>query len=229
MEHHASYFTDMIGLRHDLPPGKTYSDSSLYIPNVLARKRYRALPKLELVDDYPCHVVTSGIDTLWIDQPHGSCIRRRVQFLRTNESDPGSLSALWIAKDFARFDSDIWLPRQILYVNYAHPLDPPSLQGRINSVYQVTVKSIEVNSIQDNVFDMQFPPGTIVKDYIRKVEYTVPLGEDLLEDAIRHGNKFMSNEETGPHKPNTTFTFLLLSCPLIAIAILLVIRRSHRA
>jgi hypothetical protein len=81
------------------------------------------------VDGYPCHLVTSRQDAIWIDHAHGFAIRRRVYFILTGPNDPGCLSYVQIARDYQDLNQGLWLPREGLFLIVHGPGGAPKPAG----------------------------------------------------------------------------------------------------
>ena len=64
----------------------------------------------------------------------------------------------------------------------------------MTEIHTVVAKTIDVNSVADETFDLQFPPGTAVQDLIASKSYVVPHGENLLEEAIAKANPIVNGE-----------------------------------
>ncbi|HUE15134.1 MAG TPA: hypothetical protein VMR25_13270 [Planctomycetaceae bacterium] len=166
-----------------------------YVPTALqATSIYHVLPTLQEVDGAKCHVVTSGFDTIWIDVAHGFCIRRRVWFQMRNVADAPVLAYVYVNQDFRQFDEAIWLPQHCYRIDFAGAQEPKNTQGTLTEIHTVVAKTIDVNSVADETFDLQFPPGTAVQDLIASKSYVVPHGENLLEEAIAKANPIVNGE-----------------------------------
>jgi hypothetical protein len=169
--------------------------SAWYVPTALSlSSAYRVLPTLQLVDGFLCHVATSGPDTIWIDVAHGSCMRRRVWFQMTNFDRAPVLAFVYVNKDFRQYADDIWLPHQCYRLDFSGTLEPANSQGLLAEVHTVAAKTIHVNSVPDDLFELTFPPGTSVQDLVANKSYFVPHGEHLLDEAIARANPIVNGE-----------------------------------
>jgi hypothetical protein len=166
-----------------------YVPISLSLPSV-----YRVLPTLQKVDDFPCHVVTNGADTIWIDTENGFVMRRRVWFQMRNLSSMPVLAFVYANQDCRQYGDTIWLPHRCYRLDFAGSLEPINTQGRLTEVHSVAVKTINVNGVSDDVFELEFPPGTNVQDLILNRSYFVPHGEHLLDEAIARANPIINGE-----------------------------------
>jgi hypothetical protein len=155
---------------------------------------YRVLPALQLVDGFPCHVVTSGPDTFWIDVDHGFCLRRRVWFQMSNVDSTPVLASIYINKDFQEDPAQIWLPHLCYRIDFAGTQEPAHARGRLNEVNKVAVRAINVNTVPDDLFDITYPAGTKVQDLVSKKSYFVPHGEHLLDEAIAQANPIIQGQ-----------------------------------
>jgi hypothetical protein len=200
---HMWYFDSM-----SIPTGARaarQSQSAWYLPVALSLSSvYRVLPNMQVVDGFPCHVVTSGPDTIWIDTEHGFAMRRRVWFQMRNLSRPPVLAFIHVNKDFRQCADNIWLPHQCYRLDFAGTLEPANSQGTLSEVHAVTAKAIQVNSVKDDLFELAFPAGTKVQDLATNKSYVVPHGEHLLDDVIDRANPIV-NGEVLPFRPRGAF------------------------
>src|SRR5262249_40067632 len=58
----------------------------------------------------------------------------------------------------------------------------------------VTAKTIHVNTVSDELFELSFPGGTTVQDLVANKSFLVPHGEDLLDEAIKKANPIVNGE-----------------------------------
>lgn len=164
----------------------------MYVPTALiGAGLYTVLPTLERVDGARCHVVTSGVDTFWLDPANGFCVRRRVQFRQSDLTDPGCLSYIQICKDFKEADNGIFLPTVCQRYSYATQSEPKDTWGRLSKIVTLSVKELKVNANSDAQFDLSFPPGTQVNDLILNRAYLMPNGEENLDKAIAQSQMYI--------------------------------------
>lgn len=166
-----------------------------YIPYALSlRGQYRVLPQLQRVGGHDCCVVTSDFDTIWIDTTCGFAPRRRVVF--RNLSKDNSKSALWYIQSFQDLrlvDDGIWLPMEFHTVVYGVDPSHQDTFGEPVTRRSITVHEINVNKVDDSLFEFEFPPGTLVSDFTKKVSYYMPDGTHLLDKAIAEGKPLLGN------------------------------------
>lgn len=160
--------------------------TELYIPTALSRTwQYRVLPQLEIVDGWPCHVVVSNRDAIWIDHEHGFVCRRRVWLDLVNaRGEPGSLQFVKVCRDFKEVALGVWLPSIYYCLHYSGRDVPQQQQEKIASLDKVIASTLQVNDVPESKFEIEYPPGTQVMDLIQNISYTVPKGEAQLERAI---------------------------------------------
>ena len=184
-EANAVWYCDFISL----PVGKQAElqrQSAWYIPTALSMDSvYQVRPRLEEVEGAPCHVVSNGWDTFWIDARHGFCLRRRVWFRKMDMDDPGCVMYVYMPTHFEEIDKGIWLPRLCFRMDYATQEDPEEWWGTLKGVLKVTVSELRANDVPDSLFRLEFPPGTRVHDLIAKKVYIVPGGKELLDRALQ--------------------------------------------
>jgi hypothetical protein len=190
---HMWYF-DSISI--PIGPGATRQrDSAWYVPVALSLSTaYRVLSKLQKVDGFPCHVVTSGPDTLWIDAEHGFSVRRRVWFQMASPSQPPVLAFIYVNKDIRPCTEEVWLPYECYRLDFGGTMEPANAQGVLTEVHTVMAKGIQVNTVTDDLFELAFPPGTNVQDLVANKSYLVPHGEHLLDDAIARASPIIDGE-----------------------------------
>jgi hypothetical protein len=177
-------------------PGATRQrESAWYVPVALSLPSvYRVLPTLQEIDGFRCHVVTSGPDTMWIDAEHGFSVRRRVWFQMTSLNQVPVLAFIYVNKDFRQYADDMWLPHECYRLDFGGTLEPANNRGLLAELHTVMAKSIQVNTVPDDRFELQFPPGTNVQDLVANKSYFVPHGEHLLDEAIARANPIVNGE-----------------------------------
>ncbi|HET6324288.1 MAG TPA: hypothetical protein VFG04_06275 [Planctomycetaceae bacterium] len=231
---HMWYF-DSISIPTGSKAGKQ-TQSAWYVPTALKLASvYRVLPTLQLVDGFPCHVVTSGPDTIWIDAEHGFCMRRRVWFQVSNPKKAPVLAFIYINKELRECADNIWLPYQCYRLDCAGTLEPENTQGMLTEVHTVTAKTIHINTVADDLFELNFPGGTNVQDLVASKSYFVPHGEHLLDEAIAQANPIV-NGEVRPFRSRAGFEspwwkLLILNAVMLCLVSGRVLwrRRSGRA
>jgi hypothetical protein len=189
--HHVWYFDSI-----SIPTGARaarQSESAWYVPVALGLSSvYQLLPTLQVVDGFPCHVATSGADTIWIDVAHGFAMRRRVWFQMTNAARAPVLAFIYANKDFRQYAKRIWLPHKCYRLDFAGALEPPNTQGQLTEVHTISAKTINVNTVKDELFELDFPGGTNVMDLVKNKSYVVPHGEHLLDEVIARANPIVN-------------------------------------
>ncbi|HEV3298387.1 MAG TPA: hypothetical protein VG055_02040 [Planctomycetaceae bacterium] len=217
---HAWYFDSI-----SIPTGQGAARqrvSAWYVPIALSLPTvYRVLPALQKVDGFPCHVVTSGPDTLWIDAEHGFSVRRRVWFQMSNLSQPPVLAFVYVNKDIRPCTEDIWLPHECYRIDFGGTLEPANAHGVLTEVHTVSAKEIRVNTVTDDLFELTFPPGTNVQDLVTNKSYLVPHGEHLLDDAIARANPIIDGE-VKPFHSGGGFRSIWRQLLILNVAVLIV-------
>jgi hypothetical protein len=163
-----------------LPTGKTSWNVEVALNSP---KSFKLLPKLEMVDGHLCHVVTSGWDTIWLDPDQGFAVLRRIHFRRRNATDPGELSYLQVCGDFVNAGKNVWLPTKTVQLVYTTYDQPAKDRGKLHWVKEVDAQP-QVADLPDSAFQVAFPPGAHVYDFVNKIKYLVPRGEESLDKAI---------------------------------------------
>jgi len=205
IQHGLQYFTT-VQIPHG-PGAETEKKTDLYPPEALARpQEYTVLPKLDRVDGQLCHVVASDYHVMWLDAQHGCCVRRRAWLVRDSANEAPVIQFINIAKDFTEPAKGIWFPRLWYCLRFCDASMSPSQRGKLYSVDKIAVSSINVNNVRDNLFDINFPPGTKVADEVHKTQYIVPHGEELLEKAIAEGRPIVNGRVMSPGwRPRSLF------------------------
>lgn len=181
-----------------------FVQSFYYVPTALSfATEYRVLEKLSRVDGFPCHVVTSGYDTLWIDHENGFALRRRIIFDRKGKGDAGSLTVMITSRDFRELSSGHLLPQLCRWTHFAGRSFPPSQLGKIKSIMTVSVSELTVNQTSDDQFNYEFPPGTLVGDVRLGKSYWMPKGIEMLDEAVKAGADIVDNQSSMPQLPST--------------------------
>lgn len=161
-------------------------ESAHYIPAALSHTElYSVQPTLEIVDGQPCHVVSSGFDTLWLDHQLGAALRRRVSFRRTSEKDDGALAQLLICRDFAQVDENFRYPTSAASYVF-HTADADGRLGTVKQIQAFTLAEVRT-SVPESLFVLEIPEGTYVADSVRGMAYIMPKGIELLDEAIARG------------------------------------------
>jgi hypothetical protein len=134
-------------------------------------------PKLESVDGAPCHVLESKeMDRIWVDPALGFAIRFRDNRHTLQEIPPSDwplMQRIHLA-DYTEITPQIWLPKRVEVVTFAHARSPQNFWNRPNVVQLMTASMVKVNEqVPESLFFFNFPPGTMVTDYIDKKHYRV--------------------------------------------------------
>jgi hypothetical protein len=230
-ESNFGFYNQCVGLA--IPSEDYVTSMRTYVPAILAEKGIRLIERLCSVDGFPCHVVTDGYDTFWIDAAHGFGLRRRVRIPRINVPNVSANGPEWIAcaKNFVEVDKGIWLPRLCESYIFTGVLDTPSTRNRLRSKGSVRVSSLSINDVNDSEFDFEFPVGTRVIDVRgkNKKAYTVPYGKGSLEKAISDAELLVDRLEQ-PRWPlsRVVKVVLVVALPIITLACILIYSRWSR-
>jgi hypothetical protein len=190
-------------------------------------KSFKVLPKLERVDGHLCHVVTSGWDTIWLDPDQGFAVLRRIHFRRRNAADPGELSYLQVCGDFVNAGKNVWLPRKTVQLVYTTYDQPPKDRGKLHWVKEVEAKP-QVADLSDSAFQVAFPPGAHVYDFVNKVKYLIPRGEESLDKAIVQAEPLLAARELPQPRLSRLSAALLWLTGAVPLAVVIVIAARGR-
>jgi len=142
-------------------------------------------PTCESVDGVPCHVIsepTLGFRK-WIDPAAAFAIRFSENRRRDDDRGPATaeISSRNLHSDLREVAPGIWLPYRMVSVKYAQALDRPAHDALVEERHDTVAVRLAVNDdVTDSLFELSFPPGTVVSDEVRDVVYTVgDNGEEL--------------------------------------------------
>jgi hypothetical protein len=216
-----------------VPSTDILKSTERYIPQALSYDDlYRVQNRLESVDGFPCHVVTSGVDTFWLDPAAGYACRRRVTFRRTNPSESGCLAHLEVCRDLRKVSPEVWLPFECHRLDFAAPPRSVNNLGKLLETHIMKVKSATINAVTDDRFELVFPPSTDVHDLIEKKAYFMPRSAEDLDAAIASARKIAEDGFIQPAPvPTRSSTFILVISTIVLIAIGAIVwwfRSRHR-
>lgn len=123
----------------------------------------RLLPDMEEIEGVKCVVVEVNASVrmrFWCDPNRGYAVIRQEGYY------PDSPAVRWrsTSRDFIEVASNTWFPKSSTNLQYAGPdaLDPATTDPVIK--YHLRVIEMRANSVDDELFDLVIPPGTIVSD-----------------------------------------------------------------
>lgn len=164
-----------------------------YVPTALKSPNYHLLDRLEAVDGFPCHVVSSGSDTLWLDPEAGFGVRRRVMLRRMGKEDPGCLYRVHACGDLRQVHPGVWLPFAYRRYDFGTLSDPPEFHGRLLAVHHITVESLAVNTVPDELFELPFPPSTDVRDLVQNKAYFTPAAGSDIDRSLADAREILAD------------------------------------
>ncbi len=141
----------------------------------------------EFVDGHRCVVIDWGNKertTVWCDPALGFAIRRKE--FHYHETD---VLAWRVTSDsFQEILPGFWLPTHTNADRFASLRAPDKLRDTPLIRYEYTVKSLEVNNVPDEFFELQIPPGVMVADYIHGTEKAPGKVQPKLIDVAANGD-----------------------------------------
>lgn len=185
----ANMLFEMLSMSADDDGGQAFRKFRFYVPTALKMSSYSILPQLESVDGFPCHVIVSDLDAIWIDAQNGCSVRRRAWFLRTSEEDPGALSNLYMCRNFREVAAGVWLPFECTRVDFSAQSADEFNRGKVASRNEFTVSEWNINEVPDSLFEFDFPAGSIVYNQDNHTEFFAPAGEKAFADAVKNAGQ----------------------------------------
>jgi hypothetical protein len=211
------------------------SETDYFLPFALdnATLDWSVRPTLELIDGVECHVLKSKFKQgIWIDPKTGYGMRFREIYQRID----GKPSDQWPLMTRHRFDSyqkvadAVWLPQRIEILAYYSARAPANLWNRAN--YHITheAKKLGVNEqVEDGLFKLTFPAGTLVNDLVRKRLFRIGKADEELDLLVAESEQVLA----GPVSRWRRWSIILASLVGMLAIILIVlfkplIRRRQR-
>jgi hypothetical protein len=130
-----------------------------------------AIEKTEAIDGSTCVVLKGSLnslagpsqpvgdaaDRIWLDRDHGWAVRRREQ------TKDGRVMVRWENTGLREVEPGLWLPTIVRHERFAEDAPAP-WRGKPVVTEEVRVKSIEVNHVRDDRFDMVPAKGDVIED-----------------------------------------------------------------
>ncbi|WP_339676776.1 hypothetical protein [uncultured Gimesia sp.] len=162
----------------------------------------RVLPTLETVDGAPCHVVVCPLGFLfWIEVKDHTCNLRRVaEFRMEGEQNALVLNRILAHHDFRQIGAGLEWPFKTRETYFEDVL-PDGTRYQDDSLFsdryltkEYTVTDLKRNnSIAAGLFQLSFPPDTLVADLIQQRYYRNPDDPQDLADAIKEGSPILAD------------------------------------
>ncbi len=130
-----------------------------------------AIERTEAIDGSTCVVLKGSLnsvfkpsllvgdlsDRIWLDRDHGWAVRKREQ------TKDGRVMARWETSRLREVDPGLWLPTVVRHERFAEDA-PAGWRGKPVVTEEVRVKSLEVNKVLDDRFDMVPEKGDVIED-----------------------------------------------------------------
>jgi hypothetical protein len=144
-----------------------------FLPEYLEKNksRYIVRPTCEEVDGFPCWVVEyPGMDKLWVDTEQGDAVRKRIYHVGVGKPRKFAIHN----QDWKEVAPKLWLPhRQIVDKYVSIDVESPKIWDQVTARMYYEVNKILINTVPDELFDVELPVGTHVYDIARDTRYTV--------------------------------------------------------
>ena len=209
--------------------------SAIHIPTALASDRYKLRPAMQKVDGFYCHVVESPDDVIWIDSANGFVVRRRIRFINSGKDLPPSMANLYVAKDFEEVFDGIWLPKKSFRYDFRRLRTPRSLEKTIVGRQEFSTRW-RVNDIDDDLFNLTFPPGSIVINYDSGESFYAPDREEAFAEAVATGGRIPGVSIDGdfgnamePSGNKLSYPLIIANLILIGLIVFLLLRRKLKS
>lgn len=188
-----------------------------FLPEFLRenRSKYRVRPQPESADGASCWIVEwPGMDAFAVDPDRGFAVVRR-----TYHFGPGEPPRVTIHNsDYRQVRPGLWLPYRQVVERYGDVRgDPRALWGKVVARETYLVRELEFDSIGDDQFAVQLPPGTKVIDEVRGLTYKV--GDANQADPFDFP---VIESGRGPNRPGIHW-WLWLNVGLVSLAVLAVL------
>jgi hypothetical protein len=130
-----------------------------------------AVEKTEAIDGSTCVVLKGSlnslkpssqpagdaVDRIWLDRDHGWAVRMREQTMN------GQVMARWQHSALREVEPGLWLPTIVRHERFADDA-PAGWRGKPVITEAIHIKSIEVNKVPDDRFDMVPEKGDVIED-----------------------------------------------------------------
>lgn len=182
-------------------------------------------PTCESVDGVPCHVITEP--TLgfrkWIDPAAGFAIRFSEKRRRDDDRGPATaeISSRNMHSDLREVAPGIWLPYRMVSVKYAQASDGTAHDAVVEERHDTVAVRLAVNDdVPDSLFELRFPPGTIVSDEVRNVVSTVGDNGEALDGVVELARPTLEDK-----RPGRLNSWLLINLAAVVVIVATIVLR----
>jgi hypothetical protein len=158
------------------PGGRPYT-----LREVAESSEYHLRPRLEKVGNYWCHVLEHGQgDRLWIDTERDCALLAR----ESDDLNNGYLMQRYELVGHREITDGVWLPDHIRTIQYDSTAG--TAEGRKRKIKDgvITLSEVQVNNVDDQVFEFGPPPGSLrIGQHVRPIQ-TQPLGTIHLDNIV---------------------------------------------
>lgn len=180
-----------IGDPVDKLPEGFWSEQLLHV--LVEDQRYSIAREEELVDGHRCTILRDGVrDILWLGHDVGYAVVRREQ--ARHDQIP---FRIYRNSNFNCVGRDVWLPMHFARQLYS---DRPTEGGTLFGSVERSITRVLINeSIPKDIFILNPPPGTVIRDLDNKTWRRLPGGEDLLDETAATAKTVFSDSLITPH------------------------------
>lgn len=161
-----------------------------FFPDFLRNNKlkYRVLQNEEAVDGVACCVLEyPGMDKAWLDPVRGYAVCRRIYHW-----GPGKPRKFEIINfGFKEYLPGLWLPQRQVVNKYASIIsEDSSIWDKVACRLTYELREMTFGSIPDEAVDRKIPPGLLIVDRVRGLQYRVAAeGEDPLSGPIAQAQR----------------------------------------
>jgi len=173
--------------------GSFVSRTEYFFPYVLdhADFEWKVSPKLEIVDGAECHVLESKFrQRIRVDPRIGYAMRFRERYwpVKDRPANQLPLGVRNLFSSYRQLADGIRLPQRIDSVQYTSPSLPENLWNRVRFVVVRQAAKLAINEqVEDSLFTLSFPSGTVVTDTIRNRAYRIGSANEELDVIVEKG------------------------------------------
>lgn len=149
-----------------------------FLPDFLRQNKssYQVSSAPEAIDGRPCWVVEwPDMDRFYVDLQRGFAIPRRVYCWGPGKPPKWEFHN----SDYREVKPGLWLPFTQIGLRYASIMaEDESLWGKVANRSEYRLTSVEFDTVDDSMFDVQVAEGTPVVDRVRNFRYVVSSDEN---------------------------------------------------
>jgi hypothetical protein len=169
-----SAYLSSVGLHVPDPSGREMvrqAQAMFQVSEWIKNRSYELEPQTEIVDGSTCVILKGSLnsllqpgflagnltDRIWLDRDHGLVLRKREM------ARDGTVTMRWENSHLKEVEPGIWLPMSTRQEQFPAKT-VPELNGKPIIIEEIQVKSLTVNKVPDDRFDMTPKPGDAIED-----------------------------------------------------------------